>query len=219
MECQNQHADDVLPEEGGCQEVFVEDLLFPDRTRQHDRVENRRLDDHRGRGELIAAPRRQVVQNQHRADEEDRELNRRQEALDHGPRRGIPAPAFFNRVERPARPRLGLSIWIFNPAVAGQGQATNRSIRKSKAENFAFPRRMAPELPPFGNANRNMPLLSLAAASMSYQAPGMLCIASLGPSYAQRRRLELPSEECQLPYTSNLVDTSRRFGAKYAQFF
>ena len=82
---ENQHAENIFPEEGPGKEVTPEDDLLPNGPRDHDGIQEQGLNDDGYGCHCLPRPRRQITQHQDEADQEDQKLHRRKNALDNRP--------------------------------------------------------------------------------------------------------------------------------------
>jgi hypothetical protein len=100
MQRQHQHAEHVLPEEGGGEQVAPENDLLPDRAGDHDRIEGQGFDHDRKRRGRFALARGEVAQHEREADEEDEELGGGEDPLDDRPPGSVAPLALLRGVER-----------------------------------------------------------------------------------------------------------------------
>ena len=99
MQREDEHADDVFPEESGREQVAAEDVFFPEAPGDHDRVQHKRLDYDRHGGGCLPIADGEVAQDQAKAEEKDRELDRSENALHQRPARRIAPSALVRSVK------------------------------------------------------------------------------------------------------------------------
>ena len=100
MQRQHEEAENVFPEERRCKQITAEDFALPDRAGDHDRVKQQGLDHDRRRRDAKPLARGEITKHEHEADQEDRELDRREDPLHQRPLCCVAANALFGRVQQ-----------------------------------------------------------------------------------------------------------------------